>query len=385
MIVIVITCAMGLNTQGEATAAMLDRERFIEIMSYRKVDRIPAYYFGLWDETLVRWKQEGLKEDLPLTQQAGLDDDWERGMWGLRGLSTIRPVFHDPLTVIEETDSYRIVRHPSGAITRESKLGSSIPQHLKEALEPTWESWRRFKAALDPDLPERRIDPGKLEAKAQELNNQQGTVCLFGGSLYGWARDWMGVEAISMLAYDDPAMYEEIIDTQANLYMRVTEPILKKVQVDFIYIFEDCCGKSGPLFSPDTYRRFYHRYYERLVRFYKDHGAKYVLLDSDGYVDPLIGCWLDSGIDIVFPIEVGTWRADPVALRRQYGKRLRMMGGFDKHLIARGEMAVRDELKRLKPLTEEGGFIPLPDHRIPPNCSWEQFKGYVKVFREILG
>ena len=27
------------------------------------------------------------------------------------------------------------------------------------------------------------------------------------------------------------------------------------------------------------------------------------MLDSDGYVEPMITCWLDSGVDILFPME----------------------------------------------------------------------------------
>ena len=40
--------------------------------------------------------------------------------------------------------------------------------------------------------------------------------------------------------------------------------------------------------------------------------------------------------------------------------------------------------ERLRTLVEEGGFIPLPDHRMPPDCSLEQFRNYVKVFRSVF-
>ena len=62
-----------------------------------------------------------------------------------------------------------------------------------------------------------------------------------------------------------------------------------------------------------------------------------------------------------------------------------MMGGVDKHIIPQGEAAIRAHLQRLRPLVEEGGYIPMPDHRIPPSCSLEQFRTYVRVFREVFG
>jgi hypothetical protein len=40
------------------------------------------------------------------------------------------------------------------------------------------------------------------------------------------------VEQISYLSYDDPALYEEIIEFQADFYMEMYRPLLSKVRVD---------------------------------------------------------------------------------------------------------------------------------------------------------
>jgi hypothetical protein len=61
-----------------------------------------------------------------------------------------------------------------------------------------------------------------------------------------------------------------------------------------------------------------------------------------------------------------------------------MMGGVNKHVISQGERAIREELEHLKPLAEEGGFIPIPDHRIPPDVSLEQMKNYADISRQIF-
>ena len=45
----------------------------------------------------------------------------------------------------------------------------------------------------------------------------------------------------------------------------------------------------------------------------------------------------------------------------------------------------RKALLRLKPLVDEGGYVPIPDHRIVPDCSWEQFKTHIRIYREIFG
>lgn len=352
-------------------------------MDYQRYERMPVWSFGYWEDTLARWKTEGLQPGTTVEEATGLDPDWEAGMWSMRGIVNLGPIANEKDIEIEKTDDYVVVKTGFGSITKRSRSGSSVSHHIEEALKPTRESWARFKKFIDPSDP-RRLSAG-WEGIAEELNKRDGVATFMGGSLFGWPRDWMGVEAISYLAYDDPALYEEIIEYVADYFMQLFKPVLGRVSMDFVYIFEDCCFKNGPLFSPDIYRKYYDRHYRRLVDFYHGMGVKYVLLDSDGKIDDLIPCWLDSGIDILLPIEVGTWNQSPVELRKRFGKALRMMGGVDKHVIPKGEKAIRAHLETLKPLVAEGGYIPLPDHRIPPDCSLEQFRTYVRVFKSVFG
>lgn len=351
-------------------------------MNYGHFDRLPVWFFDTWPETRERWQTEGLDRKAPIDLQTGMDRDWETGMWEAHGLARVDLIPLETGGIIEETADYRVIRTDIGAVIKEGKHGSSIPLHLEEALKPTREAWNRFKKMLDPTDPRRR--PAGWEAKAEAFNQRDHATCFLGGSLYGWPRGWMGVEEWSCLAYGDPALYEEIIAYVCDYFIALYTPILQRAKFDFVYIFEDCCFKNGPLISPAMYRRFYHRYYAKLVDFYHRNGVDKVLLDSDGKVDLLIPHWLGSGIDIIFPIEVGTWQADPVALRREFGRDLRMLGGVDKHIIPQGERVIRETLQRLKPLVEAGAYIPIPDHRIPPDCSLEQFRTYVRVFQEVF-
>jgi hypothetical protein len=359
---------------------MNGRERFNAIMNYSPVDRLPVLYFGTWDETRERWAREGLKPGVTIEEQTGMDPDWEKGMWNAHDIVDIRPWPGEKDVVIEEGADYRIIRTSLGARIKEGTSGSSIPQHLDEALKPTRESWESFKKGLDPQDPRRF--PADWQARAAAVGKRNYATTFLAGSLYGWPREWMGVEEWSCLPFTDPALYEEIIDWIATYFMTLYEPVLKKASFEFAYFFEDCCFKNGPLISPDLFKKFYSRYYRKMVDFYHRNGVDKIMLDSDGKVDLLIPLWLDAGIDILFPIEVGTWGADPVALRRQYGKRLRMFGGVNKLVIPKGEAAVREHLRPLRKLAEEGGYIPIPDHRIPPDCSLEAFRTYVKVFKE---
>lgn len=373
---------------------MTTRERFHAIMGYQSFDRLPVWFFGTWPETKERWRAEGLAHARTQGGSGGpqlpeMDTDWEinpcgRGaIWDNQGILNKGPIAPGEDQVVEETETHRVVRSRLGGLVKYPKVGTSVPQHLEPDLHPTREDWERFKTYFDPDDPRRWI--AGWEERARQLNARTHATCFCAGSLFASLRDSLGIEAASYLPYDDPDLYAEMIGFFADYYIALNRRLLSRVAFDFGYFHEDCCFNTGPLISPAMYREHYDRHYRRMIAAYREAGLAFTLMDSDGKVDDLLPCWLDSGFDIVFPIEVGTWKSNPVELRRRHGKRLRMMGGVNKHVIPLGETAIRAELEPLKPLVAEGGYIPLPDHRIPPGCSLEQFRTYVRVFKDVFG
>ena len=121
-----------------------------------------------------------------------------------------------------------------------------------------------------------------------------------------------------------------------------------------------------------------------MIQFYKKAGVPLALVDSDGWSEKLIPSWLGSGFDIMFPIEVGKWGANPEDLRKKFGRKLRIFGAIDKNYIYGPEEKLREHLKSLKPNVDEGGFIPIPDHRIPPQVSYQQMLNYIRIFHEVF-
>jgi len=288
---------------------MTYRELFNKVFTFQSVDRIPCYFFGSWNETKLRWKDEGFSGEIipgdPGPQLPCMDPDWEPGMWGYHGLVNTLCIGDIESKVLEEDETRQVIRSSIGEEIVERKDGSSIPHTRLHALEPTRKSWENFKRFLDPSDPKRR--PSGWEAKAKKFNERDTVKTFMGGSLYGWLRGWMGVENISYIMYDDPELFEEMIEYISDHFMQLMEPVLCIAEFDFVYFFEDCCGSSGPLFSPSIYKDIFDKYYRRMIRFYKEAGVPLALVDSDGWSEILMPSWLGSGFDIMFPIEVGKW------------------------------------------------------------------------------
>jgi uroporphyrinogen decarboxylase len=157
------------------------------------------------------------------------------------------------------------------------------------------------------------------------------------------------------------------------------------VKFDGASMWEDMAYNAGPLLSPTHFERYLVPQYQRITSLLRRYGVDVIWVDCDGLIDSLIPLWLKAGVNCMFPIEVGTWNADPVKLRAQYGKDLLMMGGMDKHLLQHGPAAIEREIRRLTPLVESGGYIPMPDHRVPPDVPLENYLFYCQKIREIWG
>ncbi len=358
------------------------RERFNAIMDYKPFDRQPLWYFGEWTETRERWLSEGAPKDLPFWVYFGMDHDWEQYNWN--GLGVNFRFEHFDTLLLEETAEYKIERQNDGVVRKTGKGGTSISQDIETFIKDR-ASWHEFIRIYDEKMKGVDPYPADWETRKAKFNKNRDFVLSFEGcSLFGWPREWLTTEGISIMQYDDPALLEEIVEYLTNHFMRRFERAVTELEIDFVYIFEDCCFNNGPLLSPAKLREIWLPYYKKIIAFYRKHGVKHILFDSDGKVDEIIPILLEAGVDILFPVEVGTWKGDVNKFRQEYGKDLRMLGGVNKLVISKGEKAIREELMRVEKLAKSGGYIPLPDHRVPPDASLKDMQNYCRIFKEIF-
>jgi uroporphyrinogen decarboxylase len=76
---------------------------------------------------------------------------------------------------------------------------------------------------------------------------------------------------------------------------------------------------------------------------------------------------------------------DVLEVRKEYGRDLRMWYGVDKRVLASGNEAIDAELERIRPLVEDGGYVPGTDHSLPPDVSYENYCYYMERFLDVYG
>jgi uroporphyrinogen decarboxylase len=365
------------------------RQRFLNTMEYKPVDRVPNHEAGVWGQTKDRWEAEGL-------DRRDLHWDWFTGeaAFGMDPREFI-PVHFDMMPwfetkVIERTERYEIFVDHKG-ITRKALLtGTSggTRASMDEYIDFPVKCHDDFKRLKDRYLSHATRYPVQWENFMLPAWKNRAHPLILGRNCqmlgYYWrAREWLGTVDLCYAWYDEPEMMHDMMAFVTDLTMRIAEPILAKTDVDYVLLNEDLAMKSAPLLSPATFREFIFPEMQKLVAWFKARGVRYVAIDSDGNCEAVIPQFMEAGVDAIWPLERAS-DMDPNDLRKKFGRDLRLWGGVDKRELSKDKSSIDAHLATLQPLIEEGGFIPTVDHTVPPDVSLENFRYYMKRKQDLL-
>ena len=382
---------------------MNTREHYVAIMTFQETERTLLWEFGYWARTLQRWYKEGLPliKGLPeevqggtsvyaecagvrIGQHAAHDAHDYFGMDPALVRVPLNTVAYPPFEqkIIEDHGDWYIWQDPDGCLRKDLKDKSTLPSIVGTPVK-TREDWERYKAerlkpTLDGRLPSnwsQLVEEYKRRDYPLGLGQNQG--------FFGTPRFLLGEVEVLTKYYDDPEMMKDMNNYLADFWIALFDGVLREVDVDTVFIWEDMCYKGGPLISPDTFREFVLPGYQKLTSFLRECGVKIINVDSDGNVWKLIPLWLEGGITGLYPFEVAAGM-DIVEVRKAFPK-LGIIGGIDKRAVAQGKEAIDQELESKVPsMLKHGGYIPTIDHHASPDISFENFKYYRQKLEQIV-
>ncbi len=240
------------------------------------------------------------------------------------------------------------------------------------------------------------LHPGRYEgmaAKAEELMGRRQKAYVLGRNAPGiwevalWLR---GFENFFCDMADNPAFAEALMDIVCEIKMKYWEKALETVGPHVMMVSEadDLASQNALLCSPAMYRRFIKPRHSRLFSFIKKHAQAPVKIfyHSCGAVAPLIPDLIESGVDILNPVQVSAVGMDTRELKRRFGKDLTFYGGGvdTQKVLPHGTPAqVRDEVRRrLDDLAPGGGFIFNTVHNIQADVPPENIVAMWETLRE---
>ena len=261
--------------------------------------------------------EDGNKADRELNAKMGWDFNWQQVFGADMGLF---PPFDTEILETLQDGSLRI-RNADGLIERVHPGVASIPSEEDYLLKDR----AAFETLYKPRMqycPE-RIDLQQLR-RIREEDFPDLPMGLRMGSILGDIRNMVSVLGMSYLLYDEDAeLFPEIVDTYAQMQYHCVEEILKSgISFDFAHYWEDICFNGGPLLSPDQFHELCFKHYKRRNDLCRQYGIDLISLDCDGVTQKLQRTWFESGVNILFPIEVGTWGDQFARARETFGREM---------------------------------------------------------------
>jgi uroporphyrinogen decarboxylase len=355
---------------------MNSRERVLLALQHREPDRVPIDFGG----SVTSMHHQSYRK---LLEHLGLPSGEVRIMDMFQQIvdpaPDIKEMFHADVVGLfpnsgsnyqfdldEETDSFVdewgvVYRRPPGGYWYDL-AGHPLKEGTIEELQ-----------ALE--FPDPR-DPARVEGLAKEarrLLEETDQAVMMHAALGGvfeqsfWLR---GLEPLYMDMASNKRYVEALAERVLEWLLDFWDLILEEVgaYVHVVELSDDLGWQQGPLFSPTLYREIYKPRHRRLTELIHAKTEAKIFLHCCGSIRWALPDLIESGIDIINPVQVSARDMETDRLKREFGRDIVFWGGgadASQVLPLGTPQEVRAEVRRrITDLAPGGGFVFAPIHNI---------------------
>jgi hypothetical protein len=232
-------------------------------------------------------------------------------------------------------------------------------------------------------------------------NNTKAVVASLGGTALGdialvpainlkHPKGIRGIEEwyISTLIRED--LVKEIYDRQTDIAIENYKLLSKVIgdKIDVVFTCGTDFGTQNSTFcSPETYDRVWLPYYKKVNDWIHQNTNWKTFKHSCGAVESLMSHFIESGFDIINPVQINASGMDPKMLKEKYGDHLVFWGGGvdTQGAFAFGTpLEVKDQVRRqCEILNKNGGFVFNTVHNIQANVPFENVVAMLDALKEL--
>jgi hypothetical protein len=321
---------------------MTSRERFLRTMRFDKPDRAPYFEEGIRRNVIRAWRRQSLPKNADISEmfpsdrreeiEVDLEPRPKLGKW---------PAARQELDVLRRS------------------LDSQDPRRLPR-------KWSR------------RVRDWQTRDHMLMLRVHRGFFLSMG--VYSWDR----FSEVIRLLIKDPEFVHEALAIQGEFAARMAERVLREVDIDAAVFSEPIGGNDRPLLSPQMYEEFVLASYRPLLDVLSRNKVETIILRTFANTRILIPSILKWGFNCLWACEVNIEAMDYRDLRREFGPKLRLIGGIDLDALRRDKEAIRREVEeKVPPLLAGGGYVPLADGRVRADVPFENYVYYRQLLEKV--
>ncbi|MGA2408587.1 MAG: uroporphyrinogen decarboxylase family protein [Bacteroidales bacterium] len=320
------------------------RERFYATIEYEHVDR-PASWLGL---------------PVPSAEPALIK------YFGVKSIDELRRILDDDIYPIEVPYNFPPSNHIACAFKfakvdhrdQPDERTLTAPGYFEDYTKPL--DVEKF-AWPDPSL---YLDREESRRQVDSAPHDLIKMGILWSAHFQDACSAFGMEHALMTMFQNPEMFQAVIDRITDFYLRANEIFYEstKGKLDAILIGNDFGSQTGLMVDPDSIRKHVFPGTKKLIDQAKSYGLT-VMHHSCGSIFPLIQDLANLGADIIHPIQALASEMDAPNLKKNFAGKVAFCGGVDaQNLLVNGKPEEVDkkvtELKVLFPT----GLIISPSH-----------------------
>jgi uroporphyrinogen decarboxylase len=138
-----------------------------------------------------------------------------------------------------------------------------------------------------------------------------------------------GLQSWFMRMLNDPRVVHEFLEKACEAALCKIKLVNQAVgkYSDILMIAHDFGDRRGIQVGPDLWREIYKPHYKRLFSGWKNITRMKIGMHSCGSIVDILEDLIDSGLDIINPIQISARGMDPAILTRKFGNRAILYGG----------------------------------------------------------
>jgi hypothetical protein len=286
---------------------------------------------------------------------------------------------------------------PSGMMPKTGYFFDAIDrqQPIDDSMLKVEDNLEEFGHITEPELEYWKDQVANLD------NNSKAVVASLGGTALGDIalvpainlknpKGIRGVEEwyISTLIRED--FVKEIYSRQTDMAIENLKLLHEVIgnKIDVVFTCGTDFGTQNSTFcSTETYDRIWLPYYKKVNDWIHQNTNWKTFKHSCGAVEPLMSHFIESGFDIINPVQINASGMDPRKLKEKYGDKLVFWGGGvdTQGVFAFGTPAqVKEQVKsQCDILNKNGGFVFNTVHNIQANVPFENVVAMLDALKEL--
>jgi uroporphyrinogen decarboxylase len=187
-----------------------------------------------------------------------------------------------------------------------------------------------------------------------------------------------GYEQFCMDLLQDIRLAETLLDKNLELALGFWDAYLTEAgeYIQVVGLGDDLAMQTGPIISPNTYRKLIKPRHKQLIDMIHTKTNAKIFMHCCGSVYDLLPDLIETGVEILNPVQVSAAKMDLTRLKRDFGDQLTFWGGGvdTQRVLPFGSLAeIGEHIQRaFDILAPGGGFVFAPVHNIQADIAPER-------------